>query len=486
MLLDNIEKDKTDKTKYTFTNDQQKAIDNIISFIATPFNPANFITGLTGAGGTGKTFITKYIIDHCIYSNSVILCTSPTHKACRVLSSAIGGKDVVTIQSAFGLRLNLKLEDFNPNNPQFDPMAKPKLDNVKLLIIDEASMIPAKLVTFIIKQCKSLNIKIIFIGDESQLHPVKELKSIAFDRCIKINRLTEIVRQAQGNPISDLLVMLRKDIINKTYNFIKFVSRNIGLAELNEKEEGFLICGRQEFKDLISSHFSDESYTKNIDKYRIVAYTNPCVAQWNNFVRNTIIKDCDRGIINKHDLIMSYTTIVNEYLETVIINSEEYIIKDIVNYTDSRYKFKGFLVKFQLVHGGMITKPLFIINHKDAFTIQIYYKIINTLITEAKKATGHTRIGKWKQYYEFKKKYLLAANIINKNGDIIYTRDIDYGFAITAHKAQGSTYENVFVDLNDMIYNKNNIVYTDQDDMLRRLYVACSRAHKNLILCYGS
>lgn len=486
MLLDNIEKDRTDKTKYTFTNDQQKAIDNIISFIATPFNPANFITGLTGAGGTGKTFITKYIIDHCIYSNSVILCTSPTHKACRVLSSAIGGKEVVTIQSAFGLRINLKLEDFNPNNPQFDPMAKPKLDNVKLLIIDESSMIPAKLVTFIIKQCKSLNIKIIFIGDESQLHPVEEDKSIAFNRCIKINRLTEIVRQAQGNPISDLLAMLRKDITNKTYNFIKFVSRNIGLAELNEKEEGFLICGRQEFKDLISSHFSDESYTKNIDKYRIVAYTNPCVAQWNNFVRNTIIKDCDRGIINKHDLIMSYTTIVNEYLETVIINSEEYIIKDIVNYTDSRYKFKGFLVKFQLVHGGIITKPLFIIDHKDTFTIQMYYKIVNTLITEAKKATGHTRIGKWKQYYEFKKKYLLAANIIDKNGNIICTRDIDYGFAITAHKAQGSTYENVFVDLNDMIYNKNNIVYTDQDDMLRRLYVACSRAHKNLILCYGS
>lgn len=486
MLLDNIEKDRTDKTKYAFTNDQQKAIDNIISFIATPFNPANFITGLTGAGGTGKTFITKYIIDHCIYSNSVILCTSPTHKACRVFSEAIGGKDVVTIQSAFGLRINLKLEDFNPNNPQFDPMAKPKLDNVKLLIIDEASMLPAKLVTFVINKCKDLNIKIIFIGDESQLPPVNEFKSIAFSRCVKINKLTEIVRQAQGNPISDLLVMLRKDIANKTYNFIKFVSRNIGLAELNEKEEGFLICGKEEFKNLISSHFSDESYTKNIDKYRIIAYTNARVAQWNNFVRNTIIKDCDKGIINRHDLIMSYETIVNEYLETVINNSEEYIIKDIVNYTDSKYKFKGFLVKFQLVHGGLITKPLFIIDHQDQFTIQMYHKVINMLITDAKKATGHTRIGKWKQYYEFKKKYILAANIIDRNGKIIYPRDIDYGFAITAHKSQGSTYENVFVDLNDMIYDKNNVVYTNQDDMLRRLYVACSRAHKNLILCYGS
>ena len=48
--------------KYKFTNDQQKAIDGIIDFIASPFNPAKYIVGLIGAGGTGKTFITKYII----------------------------------------------------------------------------------------------------------------------------------------------------------------------------------------------------------------------------------------------------------------------------------------------------------------------------------------------------------------------------------------------------------------------------------------
>ena len=113
---------------------------------------------------THNTFITKYIISHCKYSNSVIKCTSPTHKACRVFSQALGGKSVDTIQSTFGLRLNLKLEDFDPNNPQFDPMAKPKLENIKLLLVDEASMLPAKLVTFICTKCKALEIKIIFIG----------------------------------------------------------------------------------------------------------------------------------------------------------------------------------------------------------------------------------------------------------------------------------------------------------------------------------
>lgn len=228
MQLNNIGKDKTNNERFKFTDDQQIAIDNIIEFIASPFNPANYIVGLTGAGGTGKTFITKYIITHCKYSNSVIKCASPTHKACRVFSQAISGRTVDTIQSVFGLRLDLKLEDFNPASPQFNPTAKPKLTNIKLLLIDEASMIPAKLVTFICNKCKELNIKIIFIGDAFQLSPVNENKSIAFDRCSKVYNLTQIVRQKDNNPIVDLLNLLRYDIEHKTYKFLEYLNDNIG------------------------------------------------------------------------------------------------------------------------------------------------------------------------------------------------------------------------------------------------------------------
>ena len=32
---------------------------------------------------------------------------------------------------------------------------------------------------------------------------------------------------------------------------------------------------------------------------------------------------------------------------------------------------------------------------------------------------------------------------------------------------------------------KNNKPYANQDDLLRRLYVAASRAQKELIICYG-
>ena len=468
-----------------FTNDQDKAINGIIDFIAKPFNSGNYIVGLTGAGGTGKTFVTDFIIRNCKYSLSVIQCASPTHKACRVFSQAIGGKPVNTIQSVFGFRLDLRLEDFNPHSPQFNPMSKPKLDNIKLLIIDEASMLPAKLVTYICNICKNLQIKIIFIGDSYQLAPVNEKKSIAFDRCAVVYELTQIVRQGEQNPILELLTILRNDIKNKTYNFIQYLSQNIGLSKYNELGEGFSIVNPEAFKNIVDMSFMNEEYTKNIDMFRIVAYTNNCVAGWNNYIRNSIISDADKNIITKNDLIMSYETIVNEFNEVIINNSEEYIIKDIVNYIDEKHGFKGFLVKFQLVHGGTITRPLFIIDHRDRFTILKYVKTIDELIKSAKSATGGTRAARWKEYYAFKKKYLIAANITNNQGLILYSRDIDYGFSITAHKSQGSTYENVFVDVNDAVFDKNGHIYNNQDDLLRRLYVACSRAKKELILCYG-
>ena len=51
---------------------------------------------------------------------------------------------------------------------------------------------------------------------------------------------------------------------------------------------------------------------------------------------------------------------------------------------------------------------------------------------------------------------------------------------------QGSTYNTVFVDVNDIVFDKYGHPYTNQDELLRRLYVACSRASSNLVLCYGS
>lgn len=322
------------------------------------------------------------------------------------------------------------------------------------------------------------------ITDSSQLPPVNEKTSQAFLIASNTYYLKEVVRQGDNNPISKLLKLLREDIDNKNgWRFLDYISKN--KQEYNEKIEGYYVCGQAEFSEIIDTCFNDEAYTKDIDMYRIIAYTNNRVATWNNYVRHSIIKDADKSLITSNDLIMSYVTIVNNFNDIIINNSEEYIIKDIIDTVDNTYEFKGFLVKFQAIHGGEITQPLFVINHTDNYTFQMYYKKLTELINDAKQASSSERGSKWKQYFDFKRKYLLAANVTNSNGKIIFSRDLDYGFAITSHRAQGSTYKNVFVDINDMIYDKYGNPYTNRDEMLRRLYVACSRASNQLVLCYG-
>ena len=102
------------------------------------------------------------------------------------------------------------------------------------------------------------------------------------------------------------------------------------------------------------------------------------------------------------------------------------------------------------------------------------------MINEAKQASPHNRGAAWKKYFEFKKQYLSLIPIIDITGKSISDKDVDYGFAITAHKSQGSTYGTVFVDLKDMLYDKNGHPFTNRDDVLRRIYVGCSRPSKEL------
>ena len=89
------------------------------------------------------------------------------------------------------------------------------------------------------------------------------------------------------------------------------------------------------------------------------------------------------------------------------------------------------------------------------------------------------------EYFAFKESSLLLVNIVNGNGQIVFSRDLDYGFSVTSHKAQGSTFDTVLVDVNDIVYDKYHNPYTDAEDINRRLYVACSRAKNKLYLKYG-
>ena len=478
---------KDSASTLNFTKDQHKAYDELISFINAPYNASDFKRALTGPAGTGKTYLVKALIKNCNLSYSQIGLAAPTHKACRVLSESIGISNVKTntLQSDLGLRLNFDVEKFDIANPPFDPKGRIKIGEYKVYIVDESSMINRGLCTFLEKTCKSKGCKLIYIGDASQLAPVGEKYSPAF-KAVKCYTLAQIVRQEEDNPVKYLLSLLRYDIEHKTFNFLQHISRvKEQFDEFNTK--GYKVCNPQEFGEIVAINFNDEELTHNVDFTKVIGYTNMCVSSWNKFIRNSIIQDAEKSVITKNDLIISYTTIVNQFNEVVIANSEEYILQDVVNYVHPTYELKGFLVRFIAIHGGKVTTPLFVLDHKDNFTISKYVQISDSMINAAKSSSMKLRAQKWRDYYTFKESCLLLTNIANPiTGSIIYSRDLDYGFSLTAHKSQGSTFDTALVDVNDIVYNKYGQPYTDAEEINRRLYVACSRCKSKLYLKFGN
>lgn len=473
--------DKSNKVLASFTKDQLKAYEGLIEFIDKGFVENDYKRALIGAAGTGKTYMIKEVIDKCNLSNSVIGLAAPTHKAARVLKNSTGIK-VSTIASDLGFRLNTDLADFDINNPPFDPLGKRKIGGYKLYIIDEASMVGRSLKTYIENECKKFDCMIIYMGDSYQLPPVKESRSCCFDG-VKSYTLNQIVRQEEDNPVSHLLKLLRYDIDHRTWKFLEYINSNRFQFDISQSK-GYYTCCREEFEGLVIDGFYSEEFTKDIDTSRLISYTNKAVSNWNKFIRDNIIDSAHKAVLTKNDLLLSYITLVDEFNDAIITNSEDYIIKDITNFTN-KDGIKGFMVRFINVNGGSSTKPLFVVDHSDYSNVAIYYKLCNEYINAAKSAPANNRGHRWKDYFQFKERNLLLVNLLNKYGKIEFSRDLDYGFALTANKSQGSTFKDVYVDVNDIVFMENRTPYSNIDETLRRLYTACSRCRNRLFLCYG-
>lgn len=470
----------------SFTKGQLAAYTSLIEWINKPYSINDAKRALIGPAGTGKTYLVKALIMNCNLSYSTIGIAAPTHKACRVLSESINVPNIKasTLQSDLGLRLNFDVDNFDINHPPFDPRGRIKINQYRLYIVDEASMINRGLCSFLEKICKTHATKLIYIGDGYQLPPVNEHYSPAFTG-IKCHELTEIVRQDDDNPVRELLDILRDDIKNRKNNFLNYITYHSAKFDVNNIK-GYQCLDNTSFCNEILTYFSDEQITKNVDFVKVIAYTNNAVGGWNKYIRKNTIISADKSILTKDDLLISYITLVDDFNGIIIQNSEEYIIHDIVDYVHPKYDLKGFMVKFQAIHGGKITPPFFVIDHTDSFTLNNYVRISKQLVDAAKNATRFTRNTRWKEYYKFKESCLLLVNIANSLGTISYSRDIDYGFALTSHKSQGSTFDTVFVDVEDIVYDKYGRPYADMNEVRRRLYVACSRCRNKLYLKWNT
>jgi exodeoxyribonuclease-5 len=416
---------------------------------------------LAGYAGTGKTTCIKKLLDE--YRGDVVV-SAPTHKAKKVIMNAtdIEGK---TLHSLLGLRPDVDLDNFNPNDPQFSPIADPTIVDYDWIVIDEASMINQDLYTMILTIAADFNLKILFMGDPAQLPPVGEKESAVFNQTTnEFHQLTIIERQNESNPLASVYSALRNSLNKESGGFER-------KSEMNEKGEGVIFTDDTDlFKKLILEKYRTEEFKINTDFAKVIAWQNKTVKGANTSIRNELFgKDSD--IIEVGDILMGYRSVRSSNARyNIIENSEDYRVVSKMDLSENKYGIKGYQVRLRedLAHGKFKFKDVFIIDANDHDNLHKYAELHDQYKEIGKNSK---EFGSWTKYYDFRRNNILMKTIstfktgVARSKKEKIVKDMDYGMAITAHKSQGSTYTHVFVMENDMDLNwrvkeRNQLKYT--------------------------
>lgn len=462
-------------TGVTLSNSQKGAVKEIKSWLE---DKRSLSFTLSGSAGTGKTWLINYILSNVI-KNKRITVAAPTHKAVRVIEN-FTGKRGFTLHSLHGLRPNFNISDFSISNITFKALGTNKFSNYDLIVIDEASMIGKDIHKLNILRANQFKTRILYLGDKLQLLPVKENKiSEAFSSNYEYE-LTDIIRQGEDNPLLELLVMLRFDIPNNKASFLNYIAKN---KRNVSNGVGYNVYRENDFKSNILKAFTSDEFKNDINSYRVATYSNESVNNWNMFIRNTLIESNE--LLAKGDKLTGYKTIVDEYLSPVIINSNDYEVLDV----ESRISDDGFKVFNVLIRDldTQFDKEIYIVDHKVKSFAKYYYKLCQ-LHRDAVYSDPIKKGAAWKMYYNYKDTFMCMIDF-----DLVYgnrkngrtTREIDYAYALTTHKLQGSTIKNIYLDAINMCYyqsnrarprvntlNNNNVLNTRN----RLLYTSLSRA----------
>jgi ATP-dependent exoDNAse (exonuclease V) alpha subunit len=467
---------KIQRGNIKLTRDQTIALQELLDFITNPKRKAEQFYLLTGSAGTGKTFLVSYIYS-VLKSNYNIAFTASTNKAANVLQAtyesqytndSAGDKRQTSVNFYTVHRFMNSSRGIDKNGEAYFKFAEGKKGNktADVVFVDEVSMIPEVLAGQIegLKKYK----KIIFIGDRAQLPPVNETESKIFSWRIKQSNLVEIVRYR--NNIVKLADQLKNLIFHKKNISLKSCAGD-GVSLYRNNDE------------FLKAYYSD------IENTVVLAYTNERVRMYNDTIRRHVLRLSTGNKFEVGEKIMFNNFYVAQSVdggETSINCYTSYQIK-IKSCEERTYPINYDIIvetlRASLVNIGRdpaVLKPFIA---KLPNNIPIYY-----LVTEGdfgivnpvnyKKLTEQLD-GLKEEFIKIKEEF--GDLVIREFWAFYYEElvdkfaDITYGYSMTVHKSQGSTYGRVFVDMEDII--KRN---PKERESYQCLYTAITRASKEI------
>lgn len=444
--------------------EQREAIDGLTEFIN---NNDSEVISLVGRGGTGKTTIIKKVTEN--YKNS-ILYIAPTHKAKNVLSNSVNS-EANTLASALGIKLDETTGEFKTDY-WARKMGIP-IQGATLVIIDEGSMMSDDLFDQVMK-LKRNNAKVILMGDNVQLPPVgQESDSKMFD--IEHFKLTKRMRQGENSPIVPLSDIVAKNVESNNI-VLEALSDKDKVSEFDsEKNEGVLFL-KDEAK-MLEEFVKD--FKENPLSTRIITYNNnleknarkpQSVYSLNKKIRKLLQpNNLDTYVVG--DQITGYASTLTGGETTNdndVMNSSEYTIIEV-----SEPKQHTITISKNSKKVGTITEQITFEGQevvlKDNITGRILQPIRPHILPTP---NGKKTIQEVKNKYAKKEIWPIFYGI----QEII--PEVDFSYAITSHKSQGSTYRNVYVAYDNILRIKGPSLKAKNQS----LYVAISRASHKLVM----
>lgn len=374
--------------------------------------------------------------------------------------------------------------------------------------------------------------KILFVGDPAQLPPVNEKSSIIFTHIEKIkqnkkdssdnkeDKLIDKLRSQEYIVLKEIIRSTKPNLVNLCNDIRKWVTREeIKLEICNHIGNGVNVYlykkeGKKNTK-WISKFLDLIQDTKNDEFSEIIlTWTVMQSEEYNNLARNVVFKGkkvneyeigdilimADFYNISGNDNKMKSSFYTSEQIKVVDICEKVYnVVKFDKNDIVLRLKCKEKTAVIDMVcktidkinetikgqkYDIWEIDALRLLDVKQKDVVPECFKIVT--VKKESKAKHNKDIDKCRDFIKGLRAELMRSfptrtktidnNIMGmlwKELHSIFSKpfaNVNYGYAITTHKSQGSTYYNVFVDLVDMFNNPN------KDEMRRCIYTGITRA----------
>ena len=463
-----------------YANEGQKAaIDAVEEFFAG--DKDQFL--LKGRGGTGKTTIVKKTLEQFDKSRVKILGSTISYEAKNVLQDNMQGYKTATLASVLGLIPDYAkdgsmffrektLEEKRNNSGLITPLP---IETVDILIVDEASMIDEFIYNKLL-ELKKPRTKILFMGDNVQIPPINSrtdeegnvIKGENSDSPVwqlidsgDYVELSERMRQGAESPILPITDLYAKNVEEIQSGETGLKNPLTDRTSNFQNNEGVLFTS--DVNEVVNQFVEDIEGSTDIREAVIVGARNAVVDDMNLRVRKKLFETEEPFVIGDSIRINSPHV---ENNEVIFENGLRAKVKDVYELPEDNLGLKRYELEIEYIEtnekGDKFIRKAFLktISPQDQ---KQYKNKLREMAARAKSFVPKTPESKkaWKEFFDIKSS----------------TVDVGYGYAITSHKVQGSTYNSAYVLEGDIMSFPGGIEQTN-----RMMYTAVSRPRKKLVI----